>query len=419
MRVLFINTNDKRGGAAIAANRLKHVLVRDYQAECFSLVAYGDKDASGIYPLRNKATQKAERALDIVSSKVGLQYQFFPFSSLAIRAGIRRLKPDVISLHNTHGGYFETSLLKSISRQAPVVWTLHDMWSFTGNAAHTFGDESWAEMKNAGHLTKIYPAIGLNTGSFLLRQKSRIYRQSDLAVVTPSQWLYRLARKSPVFSGKEIRHIHNGVDLTIFRPYDKAEVRATLNIPADGRVLMFSGETLKDNLWKGGEHLIEVLKTIGARGKGPIHAIITGAREDQALTGLQDFTIHATGYIDGEQAMARYLAAADVFLYPTRADNLPNVLIEAIACGTPCVSFDIGGCKEIVQHGVNGVVIEPFKLGDMAEAVLALLYDDERRKAYSTEARRFAEKEFSVDQMARSYHDLFVSRISEKKKVNT
>jgi len=418
MRVLFVNMFEKRGGAAIVADRISKVLTERFGVECHGAFAYTAGQSAGTTQLRSKSGELVEKIIDRLSNKAGLQYQFFPFSSGKLLSTIERVKPDVISLHNTHGGYFATPLLAKISQHAPVVWTLHDMWSFTGNSAHTFGDVSWQQLKQARHLNSIYPAIGINTGAFLLRQKARVYGRSNLTVVTPSQWLHSLAVKSPVFRGKEIVHINNGVDLKVFRPYDKAEVRASLDIPADARVLMFSADYLKNNPWKGGNDLVEALKLISQGWQGQVHLVIAGHAEGGWLSELPNFVVHYTGYISEEASMARYLSASDLFLYPTRADNLPNVLVEAIACGVPCVTFDVGGCGEIVLNRVNGVVVGPAQTRAMAESVIALLGDDEKRTSFAREARMHAEREFSAEVMGRQYFDLFASRAELKTKTN-
>lgn len=407
MRVLFINTFEKRGGAAIVAGRLQYVLEAQHHAECFSCVAYKSTDNPRTLPTRGKTGALVEKVIDRVFNKVGLQYQFFPFSSASIRAEVRALKPDVISLHNTHGGYFETSLLRDISKTAPVVWTLHDMWSISGNAAHTFSDESWKSLQNPAHLTHIYPAIGINTGAWLLRQKKKIYHDAALTVVTPSRWLQSLARQSPVFEGKEVLQINNGVDTQLFGGSGKNEGRQLLGIPPEAKVIMFSADFLLGNPWKGGDDLLQVLTKINDLSKDKVHLIMAGDGEIHWADHLDKFIVHKTGYIRDMRTMAQYLAASDIFLYPTRADNLPNVLVEAIAAGTPCVTVAVGGCPEIIRDGENGRVLVPGDLAGMAQAAVALLRDDTTHAVFSTNCRAVAQAEFSLQGMGQQYIDLF------------
>lgn len=408
MRILFINAKEK-GGAGIVVSRLKSVLTRQYGAECFTIVAMKSGHDDSVLSSRNPFFETIEKFIDKASNLLGLQYQFFPFSPLFILNQTKRLRPDIISLHNTHGGYFPTIFLAKISKLAPVVWTLHDMWSFTGNAAHTFGDLSWQQMKNSKPLKRIYPSIGINTGRFLLKQKGKIYSRSDLSIVTPSRWLFNLAKTAPVFKGKHIEHIYNGVDLNVFKPYNKDKTRKDLGIPTHAKVLMFSADLLKDNPWKGGDDLYRTLKIINDNTNKEIHLILTGSGKINWIRRLTKLVIHEAGFVADEIQMAQYVSASDLFLYPTRADNLPNVLIEAIATGVPCVTFDIGGCSEIIINEENGLVVKPFDVEGLARAVLRIINEKELSEKLSRHARAFAENNFSLVQMAQNYHELFRS----------
>lgn len=409
MRVLFLNTQDVKGGAAIVVDRLRTVLQEDFQVESRLLVGNKLSDRNDITVTRAGLIDSIEKAIHKMTNALGWQYQFFPFTARAILKEVQSFKPDIISLHNSHGGYFQTSLLERLSGFAPIVWTLHDMWSFTGNAAHTLGDISWKSLQNSGHLTGYYPSIGRNTGAWLLRQKKNIYGKSDLTIVTPSTWLMKLAQQSPVFEGKEIILINNGVDMNRFSPAQRDTYRKRLNINDQEKVVMFSSEKLGDGLWKGGNDLVEVLKIIDAGTRENLHLLMIGEGTPENLGRFTKLIPHFTGYIHDESAMAGYLAASDVFLYPTRADNLPNVLVEAIACGTPCVTFDVGGCSEIVRHGHNGYVVQPSDFPAMANRALQLL-NDPKPQIMRRNVRAIAEEMFSSKEMGLRYFKLFKKR---------
>ncbi|HEX2963245.1 MAG TPA: glycosyltransferase [Ignavibacteriales bacterium] len=415
MKILFINISDIVGGAAIAARRLGKGLEKYHNTENFFVVRSKASSDKNVFPTReNGFVQVAEKWFNIFSNLLGIQYQYLPFSPKVILQKTREIKPDIISLHNTLGGYFTTSLIRELSKEAPIIWTLHDMWAFTGNSAHTFGDTSWKEMKNSRSNTRIYPAIGINTGSMLLKQKKKIYSESDITIVTPSDWLLGLAKESPVFAGKELHHIFNGIDLDIFKPRSGEELRKSLNIPPDARVIMFSAEKLNKNPYKGGRDLIEILKIINARTEKKVHLLILGIGRLEELELFNNFTVHTTGYVRDEAKVAEYLSMADLFVYPTRADNLSNALIESVASGTPAVTFDVGGCKEIIKNDVSGCLIEPFNLEKFAGETLRLLSSDEKLKELSHKSRKFAEENFSLKSMSESYYELFERKIRRK-----
>lgn len=411
MRVLFINTQDIKGGAAIVVERLRVVLERNYQVETSLMVGNKLSERLDIQVTRTHGQHTIEKAIHKISNAMGMQYQYFPFSSKAILQYVQEYNPDLISIHNTHGGYFETRLVETISQFAPVVWTLHDMWSFTGNSAHTFGDESWKNLQNSEHLTTYYPAIGLNMGPWLLRQKKEIYGRANLSIVTPSRWLQDLAIQSPVFHGKRVEHINNGVDLDVFSPDKREGVRAWLDIDEHSPVIMFSAENLAQGIWKGGADLLEVLRIIDEGATQTIHLLMIGEGVPGNYSQFKNLKPLFTGYISEPSSMANYLAASDVFLYPTKADNLPNVLVEAIACGTPCVTFNVGGCSEIIRNGYNGIVVEPGDFIGMARATLSLLADPTRVQMRN-HARERAFEDFSISQMGAAYYHVFKARIN-------
>lgn len=407
MKIVYINKYDLYGGAAIAAWRLHESLRNIFNTDNSFIVREKKSHHENVYKTINGQyksfiERKTNKLLDIF----GLQYQYFPFSSKAIIDNINRLQPDIISLHNTHGGYFKTSLLSKLSQVAPIVWTLHDMWSFTGNAAHTFGDDSWKRMEKCNNKS-IYPAIGINTGKWLLRQKKKIYQKSNLSIVTPSRWLYELASQSPVFHGKKIFHILNGIDLDLYSPINKKTAREVLGLPVKHPALCFSAASLNDGSWKGGGELIKLISVLNNKTKLPISIILLGEGDVKKIDNFSNLRFYRMGYVSNNRFMALCLSAADLFIYPTKADNLPNVLVESIACGTPCVTFDIGGCKEIIIDGENGFVIPPFDIELFVKRIMQVLADKYLQKVLTTNSRKIAENKFSIKTMADKYYQLF------------
>jgi glycosyltransferase involved in cell wall biosynthesis len=289
------------------------------------------------------------------------------------------------------------------------------MWSFTGNASHTFGNMSWKEMKNDPQLKKIPPSIGINTGAFLLRQKKRVYAQSRLSIVTPSKWLYDLATQSPVFSGKKIYQVYNGIDPEIFFPGNKQQVRQKLKIEPEAPVIIFMSHFLtRNNPWKGGNDLLEILGRINRSATRKITLLMLGEGTHHDLASFSNLDIVYTGYLHSDAAVRECLQAADLFIYPTRADNLPNVLVESIACGTPCITFDIGGNAEIVRHGFNGIIIAPFNFDAFAKEALALLHDETKRRQFSSGCITVTQENFLLDKMVREYNRIFEEAIRSK-----
>lgn len=416
MRILYINTTDIAGGAAVVMQRLMHGLQQQYKAEQMLLVKTKQGDAATTKSiLHNKFEIYSEKIIDRISRPLGLLYQSFPFSSRSILTAAKTFKPDVINLHNTHGAYFATPLIERLSQIAPIVWTLHDMWSFTGNASHTFGNMSWKEMKNDDSLKKIPPAIGINTGAWLLRQKKKIYSKSALSIVTPSRWLYNLAAQAPVFSGKKIYQVYNGIDPNVFFAGEKRAAKQKFNIDPTAPVIIFVSHFLtRNNPWKGGNDLLEILSRINKLATRKITLLMLGEGRHQDLAGFTNLDIVYTGYLHGDEAVRERLQAADLFIYPTRADNLPNVLVESIACGTPCITFDIGGNAEIIKHDYNGIIIPAFHFDAFAAETIALLNDDTKRSQLSANCLAHTQENFLLNTMVSEYYRIFEEAINDK-----
>ncbi|MGH2642791.1 MAG: glycosyltransferase [Chitinophagaceae bacterium] len=407
MKILFINKYDISGGAAIAAWRLHEQLVKVRNTDDRFVVGIKRSASEKVVSTRKPGLEnKIEKGVNLVLNQLGLQYKWFPFSTRKIIKYAREFNPDIISLHNIHGGYFETALIKKLSEIAPIVWTLHDMWAFTANAAHTFGDESWRQMKPGKKERKLFPSIGLPLGKKLLKDKKKIYQQSNLTVVTPSKWLFSLASQSPLLKGKKVVQIYNGIDLNKFKLSDKAKAKKQLGLDPSLKVISFSAEKLMDSEHKGGKLLMEVLHLLDKAEQSICILTIGGGHIQHDFKHIQ---IREMGYITDEAQYIQCLQASDLYIHPTKADTLPNTLIEAIACGIPCITFDVGGCTEIIQNNENGFVIERGNASVFAKSIQYLSGDKDLYLEFSQNARKIAQKKFDVQTMAEQYFALFES----------
>ena len=405
LKVAFINTCDFSGGAATAAHRLYMNLAKNSNVETHYIVsdkALLTSDIVSTHP--TKWRKYFEKIIDKASNALGLQYQWFPISSRIILKELRAFSPDIIHIHNTHGGYFATPLFKKISKIAPVVWTLHDMWSLTNNAAYTDHFE-WKSLGSHPSEKHEYPAIGIQLGNWLIRQKARIYAQSNMTLVTPSNWLRNLVLEAPVFQKKSVHHIPNGINLNIFYPKNKLHCREALDISTQDTVIIFSADRLS-NPRKGGTDLLFMLDKLEKISPGSITVLLLGFT-DRSFTNHNNIIFKSLGYIYDKSLLSICLSAADVLVLPTHADNLPNVLIEAIACGVPCVTYDVGGCAEIIEHNVNGYVIPKGDISSLSEAVHTLLVQPDIQLAFSIKAREKALAMFSVEKMSSHYMSLY------------
>ncbi len=399
MRILFINKNDIHGGAGIAMLRIADGLARYYGTENRIIVAKGALRRPDITRTRGRIGWMIEEAIDRITRSLGHPYRYFPVSPAAILREALLFKPDIIHLHNTHGGYFTHDLFEKLNALAPIVWTLHDMFSFTGHCAHSFDCDKWRTGCRGCPRLRDYPSLRVDRAAALLERKKALYGRIDPTIVTPSRWLDDLIGGSILRDKKRIV-IPNGVDTDIFKPMDKNEARRALDLPQDKTVVLLGAYGGKSNRYKGGRFIERIVRNLS--GRNDVLFLHIGGR----WKGCGDNVV-CKGRISGGSDMAACYAAADIYLFPSLAENCPLMVIESIACGTPVVAFATGGVPEIITHGENGYIARYADADDLMRGLTLLLDDPARRKTMGEQGRIKAREQFSLKVMADRYWSLF------------
>jgi glycosyltransferase involved in cell wall biosynthesis len=391
LSVLHISESDAAGGAARAAYKL-HDDLRARRHASRMLVARkltGDDDVRRLK--RNLAWRGLDRAAGEVLDRVGLQYVFYP-SSFAVAHDPWFEGADVVQLHNTHGNYFSLSALPYLTRRRPVVWLLHDMWAFTGHVAYSYDCERWRSGCGSCPYLAEYPAVPRDTTALLWRYKRRVYRRSRLTLVTPSRWLARLVEQSPLLRDFPLHHIPYGVDTQVYSPGRKDEARRRLGLPLDRNVVLFVATDLAEER-KGFKLLDEALGALD----DPL--LLAVASSGSAASSVEMRLLRT----EDEWLLVDAYRAADLVVLPTLADNLPNVVIESMACGVPCVSFATGGVPEAVRHLETGFLVPTGDVGLLAAGMRTLLEDDELRERLGAACREWAVREYSLERQTERY----------------
>jgi glycosyltransferase involved in cell wall biosynthesis len=177
---------------------------------------------------------------------------------------------------------------------------------------------------------------------------------------------------------------------------------------------MFSAQKIKNNEYKGGTDLDQIMEKVNKISPFEIHVLLLGEDSSMSMRSYEKIKVHGLGYIKDENRIIEALNATDIFLYPTKADNLPLVLLEATACGTPCITFNVGGCGDIIKNEYNGYLIEQGNLDQAAEKLVDLLQNPKKLEEFSSNARKHAKENFSDKLMAERYWGLF-EKVSRKK----
>lgn len=412
MNVLHVNTYATMGGAARAAGRLHEELKRaGHQSRIVSGEHVPDRPDMQTWVPRTPLWWLVHHLTWWLEVNTGLEGAL----NLESLRGWRRHADwaDIINLHNLHSYYFNFLLLPRLERRAPLVWTLHDMWALTGHCAYSYGCDRW--LTGCGECPQIpgTPKIKRDTTRLLYRLRRWVYGRVDPVVVTPSRWLLAQARRAPLTRRFRSVCIPNGVDLDLFRPLPRESARASVGLPESGRVLFFSAHFLGGRR-KGGDLLLEALRRLRADGLTDLHLLFAGGG-GQSVREASPYPVTDLGRVQSERLMPALYSASDVFCLPTRADNLPNGLVESVACGTPCVSFRAGGVPEVVRPGETGWLAEPQDAADLARCLRVALTDGEARRHMAPLCRRTAEDEYDVRLMRRRYVSLYEERAEARR----
>lgn len=315
-----------------------------------------------------------------------------------------RFKPDLVHLHWINAGFVRIEELRQL--KCPVVWRLADMWAMAGAEHYVGDDRRYIEEYRSENRPKNEKGVDLH--KWVWERKRKIYsRIKNLTIVTPSQWLAQCARQSALFKDRRIEVIPTGQDIQVFRPIAKPVARHLLGLPEDARLIMTASMQLDDRR-KGIGLLAKALGTL----KGRDYRIVSvgGSPSDGGTFALPT---HSLGTLSDDLTLALAYSAADVFVAPSVEENLANTVIEAMACGTPCVAFNIGGMPDIIKHMQNGYLASPLDVEDLASGIVSVLESDHLRTRFASEARSLVELEFSEEAQARRYALLYSDILKE------
>ncbi len=398
--VLHINTHDVAGGAAKVAERLCTGQRRQGHA---SRMLVGTRTSAWDWV---EGFDAGADPLDemICFLRGELDYEFQGSHGLHRHPAVR--SADVLHCHNLHGGYFNPFSLSVLSHQKPTVWTLHDMQAITGHCAHAFDCEKWLSGCGGCPYPDTQPGVWTDRTAELWVHKKLIYAHSKLHIVVPSRWLQQKVERS-ILRDHPVTLVANGVDCDVFKPTERSAARARFGIPDTAVVVgcLSHGGALV-NAWKGGHHLQRTLQEMRRSHPGLVF-LNAGAPRTPEVPGVV-----STGHLDNEPDVAAALNAMDVFLYTPRADNCPLVVIEALACGVPVVSFRIGGIPELVLDGRNGCLVEDEDIQGLLRSLEFLIRHPDAREAYSREARRHATATFDLDRVLSAYRSVYDERLA-------
>jgi glycosyltransferase involved in cell wall biosynthesis len=413
MRILQVSTADIAGGAEKVAWQLfqGYRRVGNNSWLAVGLKRSADQDALLLQSGKSGSIwpRLCLRAAEVLRSLVGkVKLQQFMEASADPRNGLSQIlgheafnfpatwhlldlppeRPDIVHCHNLHGqnipggGYFDLRSLPWLSQQVPLVLTLHDAWLLSGHCAHSFDCQRWRIGCGRCPDLTIPPAIWRDKTAYNWRQKQQVFATSHFYVATPSQWLMKKVEESILTPAiREAMVIPNGIDLSVFQPADRKEIRALLGIPQEHKVLLFTANSIRRNVWKDYETLRAAIGQVGRQLHGD-RVLFVALGEGAQSERVGPVEIRFVPYEEDSTAVARYYQASDIYVHAAKADTFPISVLEALACGVPVVATAVGGIPEQIKglqmegHDLRNTNSNRFRL-DEATGILVSPGDEE------------------------------------------
>jgi glycosyltransferase involved in cell wall biosynthesis len=322
---------------------------------------------------------------------------------------VRRLGADLVHLHWVAGGFLNVGALPRL--RLPMLWTLHDMWAFTGGCHYDAGCGRYRD--RCGSCPTLGSRLGLDLSRWVWVRKRRAYRRLPFAVVAPSRWLAAEAKRSTLLSDARIEVVPNGLDVDRFRPIARALARDVLGLPADRHLILFGAVGATSDPRKGFKYLQQALAAMSATWReARLTAVVFGASQPSVAPQFGMPSVYM-GTLADDLSLALLYSAVDVFVAPSTQENLSNTVMEALACGTPCVAFDLGGMPDMIEHERNGWLARSLDASDLATGIRWVLENTSRHQLLSVRAREKTVQEFELRAVAHRYRSLYAELLAD------
>jgi glycosyltransferase involved in cell wall biosynthesis len=404
MKILIVNTSDVDGGAARAAYRLhqallsnnidSQMLVQSKSSDDFTVSSASSKIQKGINKLRPTLDSLPIRSYD---NKTLFSPSWLPSSKIINK--INDLNPDIVHLHWINGGMIRIEDLVKIN--ARIVWSLHDMWAFTGGCHY---DELCGEYeKKCGECPVLASKNENDISRKIFNRKLKTYSKiSNMTIVGLSSWLTKCAQDSALFQDKKIVNLPNPINTKVFKLFDKARARELWGLPADKKLVLFGAMGATSDPRKGFNELSDAFKHID---RDDIEFVVFGASTPLNPPNIGCKTNYV-GRLSDDVSLVTLYSAVDVMIVPSKQENLSNAIMESLACATPVICFDIGGNSDLIEHKKNGYLAKPCDTVDLANGIDWVLKNDHYDDLCAS-ARAKVTCEFDSRVVAEKYIELY------------
>ena len=419
MKVLLINTSERMGGAAIAANRLMKALINT-GIEAKTLVLNKQTDDENVISIQSSFFKRLlgkfyflwERWIIFTNNHFSRKNLFkvsIANSGFDVSQHPFVKEADIIHIHWINQGFLSLRGLKKIIKLGkPVFCTMHDMWFCAGICHHARECTHYhTQCSNCFYLNKVREH---DLSSRIFNQKIKIFQASKIVFITCSKWLKNQAEKSALLSGQQIVQISNPIDISLFQPMEKSVCRKKFHLPNDKKMILFGSVNISDER-KGINFLMKAAELLSPKMEANKMEFVIFGKSNSDLTKFFTFKVNYLNFVSNEQDMVALYNSADVYVTPSLDENLPNTIMEAMACGTPCVGFRTGGIPEMIDHKLNGYVAKYKSAEDLANGIYWTLFDADY-ELLSQNARQKSIDCYSEEVIARQYINVYKKIIS-------
>lgn len=406
MKVLHINKSDSTGGAARAAYRLHRALL-EQGIDSKMLVQRKERHEQEIMRPSGIVDQLVyklqafmeERTLKFYGYSPSIPFSTNLISSHSMLRSIKEIDPDIIHLHWIGGGMLKIEDLSKIDK--PIVWSLHDMWAFTGGCH--YDDECRLYRNSCGNCKVLGSRKEDDLSKKTLHRKEKTFSKiSNMIIIGLSKWLANCAKESTLFKDKKVVNLPNPIDTNRFQPFDQKKARELLNLPQKKKLIFFGAMNATSDTRKGFKELNEALDKLNAT---DVELVVFGSNESNKVHNFE-FKTHYLGSLVDDITLQVLYNAADILVVPSLQENLSNVIMESLSCGVPVVGFDIGGNSDMIEHKKNGYLAQPFSSDDLARGIEWVI-NHKDHNLLSCNAREKVLQEFDSNFVAKRYIELY------------
>ena len=422
MRVTLINTSDAGGGAPVASMRLLKALESAridvkllVQTKKTTAVRVHETDKNFFNRLKEKFHFFYER-LPFIAFFAKDKSVRFAFSTanagISIASEPFILEADILHLHWTNSGFLSIENLKELlALGKPIVWTLHDMWTFTGGCHYAGTCDHFKRHCGDCYFLRNPGPNDISYDGWLHKQD--LYTKArKINFVSCSHWLATVAQQSSLIKNFKIQSIPNPIDTEIYAPGDTFSLRLKWNIDPASKIILFGAANINDRR-KGISYLVDALLRLKNDyvQSSTIEVIIFGKNKHFDVTQLP-FHVHELNLISSQKDLVELYSLSDIYVLPSVEDNLPNTVMESLACGTPVVAFNTGGLPEMIDHKKNGYLAHFKSAADLAKGIYETLYS-EHAQEMSVHARNKVLNNFTNDKVSYQYIEVYQSLLAQ------